>query len=258
MTGRQRVSLICFPHSGGGMARYRGWRSNLPSNVELVLPELPGREGRLFDPPFPDIAAVSRHAIRTLARKITRSERIAIAGISFGALVAFDMATRLEAAGTRVDAVFAASQRAPSTPIPGLNWHTMDDAELLTELVAIGGLSPELERREEFLELFLPVIRAELHASGCYVRSDTCDPLRCPIFVYHGVDDAAIPSWSTYAWLHDADHVEFRNIESTHFLTGPDGADLWFGALLKDLASCTSEVARGSIEPFRVTMSDSV
>jgi pyochelin biosynthesis protein PchC len=229
------LTLVCFPHAGGGLERYRRWRDDLPDGVELLLPDLPGREGRILDEPLPDVASLSKYAIHQLAAEIASSDRLAIAGISYGALAAFDMAARLEASGKRIQAVFAASQRAPTTRPPEANWHLMDDERLLAKLIAIGGLSPD-PGDEEFLELFLPVIRAELHASETYLKPDAYDRLRCPIFFYHGNEDAVVPPSSARAWRDQTDHFSWRSLEAAHFLTGSDGKDLWYEALRKDLA----------------------
>ena len=237
------LSLVCFPHAGGGLTRFRRWRDQLPAGVELLLPELPGREGRLFDEPFADVASLSECAMRQLAAEIERSDEVAVAGISYGALVAFDLATRLEAAGKRVHAVFAASQRAPSTRLPAVNWRSMADQQLLAELVSIGGLSPELVGEEEFLELFLPVIRAELHASETYLKPADQNPLQCPVFLYHGVEDAAIPAASAHAWRDETEHFSWRSLNAAHFLTGPYDTDLWFEALRKDLRVLATDPA---------------
>lgn len=235
MSSSPTLSLVCFPHAGGGLGRYRSWRNDLPDGVELVLPDLPGREARILDEPLPDVASVSKYAIHELAAEIASSDRLAIAGISYGALAAFDMAARLEASGKRVEAVFAASQRAPTTRPPAKNWHLMDDERLLSKLIAIGGLSPDVGNDEEFLELFLPVIRAELHASETYLKPDAYDRLQCPIFFYHGNEDAVIPAPSARAWRDQTDHFSWRSLDAAHFLTGSDGKDLWYEALGKDL-----------------------
>ncbi|UBU09320.1 thioesterase II family protein [Nonomuraea gerenzanensis] len=230
------VSLVCLPHAGGGLGRFRKWREELPDGVRLVLPELPGREGRIGDDPFPDVASMSRHLVRALTQEIEQGHSLMIAGISYGALVAFDLAARLEESGSGVAALFVASQRAPATPLPALDWRLLDDRRLLAELVAMGGLSPDLGADEEFRELFLPVIRAELHASETYRRPAAARRLRCPIFLYHGVDDATIPAASTHAWCEETPHFSWRALPAAHFLLGPDGADLWWEALRKDLA----------------------
>ncbi|MEU6842760.1 alpha/beta fold hydrolase [Streptomyces sp. NPDC046716] len=249
MSGLHPLTLVCFPHAGGGLGRYRSWRDDLPDGVRILLPDLPGREGRLFDTPFPDVAAVSTYTLRSLAAELASSERVAFAGLSYGALVAYDAAARLEASGKRVEAVFAASQRAPATPLPPNNWRSMADAELLTELAGIGGLSPDLDAEEEFLELFLPTIRAELHASESYLRPASHARLRCPVFLYHGTEDAAIPVSSTLAWSDETDRLASRSLPTAHFLTGPDGEDLWWDVLRRDLAACTRGPALDSATP---------
>jgi pyochelin biosynthesis protein PchC len=238
MVGLRTLTLVCFPHAGGGLRRYRDWREDLPDDVEVVLPDLPGREGRLFDEPLPDVASVSAYTLRTLSDQIARAERLAFVGISYGALVAYDVAARLEATGKRVEAVFAASQRAPSTPLPPIDWRSLGDAELLAELAGIGGLSSDLTDQEELLELFLPTIRAELHASESYRRPGTHGRLRCPVFLYHGTEDAVIPESSALAWREETDRLSWRSLKAAHFLTAPDGTDLWYEALVQDLASC--------------------
>lgn len=236
MSSSPTLSVVCFPHAGGGFGRYRRWRDGLPDGVRLVLPDLPGREGRLFDKPFPDIASVSTYAIESLAAELARGDRLALAGISYGALVAFDMAARLEASGTRIQALFAASQRAPTTPLPPINWHLMDDEQLLADLIDSGGMSQEMAQTKEIVELFLPVLRAELHASEIYRKPDGYDRLRCPIFFYYGNEDAVISPSAVRAWRDETDHFAWRCLEAAHFLTGSDGDDLWYEALLKDLS----------------------
>ncbi|MFI0425213.1 thioesterase II family protein [Spongiactinospora sp. 9N601] len=231
---------MCFPHAGGGMGRFRKWREDPPEGVRLVLPDLPGREGKISDDPLPDVASASQYVISELAEEIESSENLAIAGISYGALVAFDMAARLEASGKSVRAIFVASQRAPATPLPDVNWRSLDDRQLLAELIAMGGLSPDLGDDEEFIELFLPIIRAELHASESYLKPAAADRLQCPIFLYHGSEDAAIPVTSTYAWCAETAHLSTRTLEAAHFLLGPGGEDMWYEALRKDLAPLTS------------------
>lgn len=47
-----------------------------------------------------------------------------------------------------------------------------------------------------------------------------------------------IPASSALAWRDETDRLSWRSLRAAHFLTGPDGADLWYEALLQDLSSC--------------------
>lgn len=235
MSDSETLSLVCFPHAGGGMGRYRGWRPRLPENVKLVLPCLPGREGRIGDEPLANVASVTEDALSKLAPEIASGNRLAIVGLSYGALVAYDVAAQLEAAGHQVEALFVASQRAPTTPAPAANWHLMDDHDLLSRLDDIGGLIAGTEDDEEFLELFLPIIRTDLHASETYVKPAQYAKLRCPIYLYHGSADPAISANDAYAWCDEALEFSLRNIDAGHFLIDDDGKDLWYEEMLPDL-----------------------
>ena len=46
-----RIRLFCFPHAGGGTSAFRMWSEGLPSTVEVCPIQLPGREGRISEPP---------------------------------------------------------------------------------------------------------------------------------------------------------------------------------------------------------------
>lgn len=240
MSGSQTLTLVCFPHAGGSPARYRRWRDQLPDDVELLLPLLPGRERRLFETPYSDVASVSRHVIDELGATLADRDHLAFAGLSYGALVAYDLAVRMQATGKQIRGLFAASQRSPRLLPPQADWHLMDDDALLAELHTYDGMA-SLQRdlgEEEFRELFLPTLRADLRASETYLKPAGHARLRCPVFVYHGTDDVSVPPAFAWAWKAESDDFSWRSIESDHFLTGPDGADLWFDALIKDLMLC--------------------
>jgi pyochelin biosynthesis protein PchC len=218
------------------MGRYRGWRTQLPDGVKLVLPCLPGREGRIMEEPLADVAAVTEDALRKMRSEIDSGNRLAILGLSYGALVAYDVAAQLEASGRQVEALFVASQRAPTTPAPAANWHLMDDLDLQSKLTAIGGLSEEAGADDEFMDLFLPIIRTDLHASETYVRPRGYAKLRCPIYLYHGSADAAISARDAHAWRDETEQFTVHTLNAGHFLTEEDGKDLWYEAMLPDLA----------------------
>src|SRR5215216_1291987 len=46
------LRLFCFPYAGGGSTIFRNWPRQLSPHVEVVTALLPGREGRLREPPL--------------------------------------------------------------------------------------------------------------------------------------------------------------------------------------------------------------
>jgi medium-chain acyl-[acyl-carrier-protein] hydrolase len=49
----KRLRLFCFPYAGGGASIYHGWRRWLPEWIDVCPIQLPGREDRIREPPFP-------------------------------------------------------------------------------------------------------------------------------------------------------------------------------------------------------------
>jgi surfactin synthase thioesterase subunit len=161
---------------------------------------------------------------------------IALAGISFGALLAFEIGCRLHERGVPPVALFLASQRALKAPSIDRSWHKLPDAQLIAQMVEIGGLDEELAGHAELIEIFLGVIRADLQASETYV-SPARPRLDCPLFIYRGVGDPAVSDEDMEAWRGETSGpVAIRRLPAGHFLTaGAD--DLWLAALRADLAS---------------------
>ncbi len=227
------LSLICFPHAGGGSGRFRQWHRCLPPCVHLVLPVLPGRENRFGDKPLASIEEITRDAMAQIEE--ANVDRVALVGLSFGALAAYELAAHLEASGRSVEALFVASQRAPATPAPTVKWHCMDNGTLAAKLVALGGMAREDAEDEEFLSVFLDVIRADLRVSETYLRPTTRDPLNCPIYFYRGNNDSAISVDDGAAWQSESATVRMRILDAGHFLMAGT-SDLWLESLTSDLS----------------------
>jgi surfactin synthase thioesterase subunit len=226
------LSLVCFPHAGGGTSRFRLWQDALPDGVRLVLPVLRGRESRFGETPLADVDAIVADALPLIER--SAGGRIALAGLSFGALVAYETAARLEAAGRKVEVLCVASQRAPSTPAPVANWHRMDDVALVDKLLEIGGLTPEDADNDEFLEVFLDTIRADLQASETFLRPHDRAPLACPVHLCLGAHDPAISAADAADWDRESPLCARRTFDAGHFLI-EDGRDLWFESVRERL-----------------------
>lgn len=228
------ITLACFAHAGGGAGRFRQWSGALGARASVTPIVLPGREGRFREPPLTCVHAM---ADRVLAEQPHLAEApIALAGISFGALLAFEIGCRLQERGVPPVALFLASQRAVDAPSIVRAWHKLSDPLLVAKMVEIGGLDEELARDSELIEIFLGVIRADLQASETYA-SPARPRLACPLFIYRGVSDPAVSDEDMEAWRSETTgRVSIRRLDSGHFLT-ESGDDLWLAALREDFSS---------------------
>ena len=90
--------LICFPPAGAGAGFFREWAGSLPG-IRIVPVQLPGREERFGETPEEDAAAIARNIATAIAAE--GWDRPVLLGYSYGALLAFETALRLEAHGPR-------------------------------------------------------------------------------------------------------------------------------------------------------------
>ena len=82
--------LFCFPYAGAGASVYRNWQQELPSTIEVVPIQLPGRESRWSDQAIPDLSLLATTLATALHPLL--SEPYALFGHSMGALIAFELA----------------------------------------------------------------------------------------------------------------------------------------------------------------------
>jgi len=210
--------LICLPFAGGGVAPFRQWARAFPSDVELLVAQLPAREGRLREQPFESIWDM---ADWLLPEVIEASDLpFAIFGHSMGALVAYELAVALERMNERMPtSAFFSARRPPDEsadepPIADLP----DNNEFLDALQHRYNAVPDAVRNEpELLELLLPALRADLRAIERYSPRIT-HQLRCPVHVYGGLQDkrptpSELAGWQRFA----QQRIRVRLFPGDHF-----------------------------------------
>src|SRR5262245_13516853 len=148
-TGAARLRLLCFPHAGGGTALYRSWAGALPPGVELGIALLPGREARLHEPPIDRMDTLVASLLKDIAPYLDRP--YALFGHSLGALVAFELARALRAAGAPAPrALLVSANPAPQLVHDDPPIHDLPEPLFLEEIRRYGGMpatvlqSPEL------------------------------------------------------------------------------------------------------------------
>src|SRR5215216_1306806 len=112
-----RLRLFCLPFAGGGASSYRGWSNELPSDIEVVPVQLPGREDRLGEKPLQRIEDVVDGLIEALS-PLMRDLPFTLFGHSMGALVALEVTRRLATTDGPVPCHMITSARAaPHLPL---------------------------------------------------------------------------------------------------------------------------------------------
>ncbi|MFI9219501.1 thioesterase II family protein [Streptomyces werraensis] len=188
--------LLCLPHAGGSAGFFLPLSYALAPDVNVLAVQYPGRQDRRGEPAARSVAQLADSLVRLLDPG--DSTALALFGHSMGAVVAFELARRLEAGGHPVSLLVASARRGPFLP-PGPSFHHLGDAAILAEVERLGRADSLPPEHPGLLKLALPAMRADFEAVETY-RAAPAPPLRCPVLSVTGADDPRVSPADAGAW----------------------------------------------------------
>jgi pyochelin biosynthetic protein PchC len=205
--------LVCFPHAGGAATVYHGLSAELAGRVQVVAVQYPGRQDRFGE--------AARTAIEELAEPVAealagRDRPPALFGHSMGALVAFEVARLLHAAGRPPVALHVSGRLPPQLPdVEALRERT--DEQVVAELGRLGGTNQDVLANRSLLEMVLPAIRADYQALRRY-RLRPGPVLACPVVALTGDSDPLVTVEQQLGWQdHTTGPFDLRVYPGGHF-----------------------------------------
>ncbi|WP_406208057.1 alpha/beta fold hydrolase [Kitasatospora sp. NBC_01560] len=187
--------VVLLPHAGGSATFFRPLATALAPRFDVLTVQYPGRQDRRAEPRIEDLAEYADHVHRALP---TDGRPLALYGHSMGALLAFEVARRLEADGRAPLAVVASGRRAPSVYRED-TVHLRDDAGLIAEVRELSATDGSLLADEELVRMILPALRSDYTAVERWV----CPPdavLTAPLLAVTGDADRWTGIEETAAW----------------------------------------------------------
>jgi len=211
-----RVRLFCLPYAGGSAYVFRDWSAPLAGAARIWPAELPGRGARLHHEPLDDVGAVVDDLLPSILP--AAGQPFAFLGYSYGALLAFELARRLEYRyGLTARHLFVAAMRAPTWPSPGPPQSRLPDRELDAYLCDLGGTPEEVLANEALMSVMHPIVRADLRAVEGYAYRPL-PRLSCPVTALGGTSDAGVSAASLRAWRACTDgRFTLRMLQGGHF-----------------------------------------
>ena len=179
------TKLYIFPHAGGSAQYYVPFAKAFSSDVKCIAVQYPGRRGSHDIGSFTSIPDLADRVCTMLKPTDQKAEQVAFFGHSMGALLAFEVARRFDAANNPIAALFVSACAAPGRI--GYEYIPESDRGLLDAVSQFTGVNPQFLENEEFAKKILPTLRG-LKAISKY----ECPPeqkVSCPIFAFFGDDD---------------------------------------------------------------------
>jgi surfactin synthase thioesterase subunit len=223
-----RTRLVVFPHAGSGPAAAGAIADAMSPEVEVWSINLPGRQARQAEWPCTDLGLV----IGELSAAVRRRDDLPYGffGYCGGALLA-----ALTAVHTAPQCLFVSGFAAPDVAAIPRRLHRLPSDRFWTEVLAQGGVSPELAELEELRPVFEPALRADFALYAQYAQD--LPPLGVPVHVLYGQDDPTLTRGALLGWRRRSDRpLRITQLPGGHWLLDGSAAALaeYVGAALLD------------------------
>jgi surfactin synthase thioesterase subunit len=177
--------LCIFPHAGGSAKFYVPFARAFSADIQRIAVQYPGKQRGAELSLITSIPDLADDICQMLKPSDHVGTPVVFFGHSMGALVAFEVALRFQAAGTPVAALFVSACAAPGHM--GYEYLQGSDDDLLKAVADATGAKAEFLADEKFAATLLPTLRG-VRAVARY----SCAPdatLTSPIHAFLASDD---------------------------------------------------------------------
>jgi medium-chain acyl-[acyl-carrier-protein] hydrolase len=215
------LRLVCLPFVGADASIFRSWQSALPSWIEVLPVQYPGRGKRFNEPAIRSLETLRERLTEVLIPYLDRP--FALFGHSMGGIVAFELARAFDRLSQPAPVtIFVSASKPPHARLrfmgkrPKPIW-SLPEEEFIDELKRLNGTPRELLEDPEALKVFSPTIRAdfELLETADFQYGAT---VKSPIVAFCGTHDFLAPAESILLWRDlTTATFEFHLISGDHF-----------------------------------------
>lgn len=215
--------LLAYPHAGAGAPAYLGWPARFAGAFDVYACQPPGRHDRFHEPMASSITEIASRLAEQIARLPTR--RVVLLGHSMGALVMYETAVAMRAAGSDTPvALIASGHPSPLAMADAEPDRPRTDEDLLALCRRLG--ADEVEEMcvdVEHRALVLGPLRHDLALLDAYRLPAEREPLDVPILLLRGSRDEATPAGIVDDWsMLTTGEVSARVYDGGHFFIRAD------------------------------------
>lgn len=218
-----RTQLFCLPYAGGNANFYAELAGDLRPDIVLTPIEYKGHGTRMGEDPCTTMSELIDDVYAQM-RKQWKNLPFALLGYSMGATAIYHMYSYLVDRGLKPKHLFFMANTPPYIPDDTILTSEQDDETFLKEMADLGGLSEEFLAYPELVELFLPILRADVYLEE---HSHVAEPstLDCNMTVLYSTSDnesGMMGEWSKCA----GKLCSFHEYEGDHFFLAEHYADV--------------------------------
>jgi medium-chain acyl-[acyl-carrier-protein] hydrolase len=225
-----RQTLICFPYAGGGASVFRGWRPFMENEAAmLVAVQYPGREVRFNEPLTDCYQAIAREIAGEITEQGYDHGRLVLFGHSFGAAIAFEVVRELERLSQPPALLVVSGRPAPNVRSQRPAVAGLTDEQFLERIIEYKGFPAELLENTEFMEIVLPILRADFQVSERFdsERRDLIEPISVPLLALGAHNDPWLNQTNIGAWRdYTSGTFSTQWFEGGHFYINDDVAPI--------------------------------
>jgi medium-chain acyl-[acyl-carrier-protein] hydrolase len=198
-----KLDLYCFPYAGArAWTVFDSWANELPDDVQRGLRcwSVDVRSAASGDEQLPSTSLPELLEGLLTAFVTSHEPPHVFLGHSMGALVSFELARALRLHGLPgPEHLIVSGRRAPQLPDRRPPVHGQAADVILNRLKELDGTPPEVLQQPEFIELFLPRLRADLAVCEAYAY-EAGAPLSCSITALGGASDPEVNREDLLGW----------------------------------------------------------
>ena len=208
--------ILCLPYAGGSAQVFRGKFENYLDDTIRVQPiELPGRGTRFAEDLITDFSKLLNDLLYQVYTEINCDDDYALFGYSMGSKLIYEMYYEIEKMHwKRPEMLFICAAAPPEIPVIRKK---KDDLSIITNMKRLGGTSDEIFACQEMLDVFLPIMRADMQILESYKYEDHKEKIKIPIVVQYGRYDSDIKEYISDWKNHTVGECFFYEYESGHF-----------------------------------------
>ena len=216
-----KIRLLCFHYAGGSSVSFYSWKNRILHPAELMAVDLPGRGRSIIEPLLSNIDDVTTTLLQYI--KHYTDKPLVFFGHSVGSLICFELAKVMKAEGLQPPVhLILSGCIAPQNLYKRRQICDFDTKEFVEALKLYNGISQEVLNEPSLMEIFLPIIRADISIIEKYKYRGN-DPLNCNITTIGSTDDPTVLIEDIKPWIsHTSMQYDHHTLKGNHFFIRTD------------------------------------